>query len=315
MNDSVTDKKMKEIVKDKYGRIAAGGTSGCGCGSGCRAIPEEAVSNISKGVGYSDADLAAAPEGANLGLGCGNPLAFSALKEGDVVLDLGSGAGFDSFLAARRVGKTGKVIGVDMTPEMIAKARANAKAGKYDNVEFVLGDIEALPLPDCSVDVAISNCVINLVSDKEKVFQELNRVLRPGGRFMISDLVLLKELPEQVRTSVEAYVGCVAGAILKDQYLAIIRAAGFEDVHVVDESYAAVALDVPELRQLAEQYVGTDESRIDDLLHSVASIKVHGVKRVTGSAGARWRMYTAVPGTSESRASRIPGTSGARRPS
>lgn len=282
MNDSVTGKKMKEIVKDKYGRIAAGGASGCGCGcgSGCRPVPEEVVSNISKGVGYSDADLAAVPEGANLGLGCGNPLAFSALKEGDVVLDLGSGAGFDSFLAARRVGKTGRVIGVDMTPEMIAKARANAKTGGYDNVEFLLGDIEALPLPDCSVDVAISNCVINLAPDKEKVFQELNRVLRPGGRFMVSDLVLLKELPEQVRTSVEAYVGCVAGAILKNQYLAIIRATGFEDVHVVDESCAAVDLDDPELRRLAEQYVGTDKSRIEDLIHSVASIKVHGVKRV-----------------------------------
>jgi SAM-dependent methyltransferase len=280
MNDSATDKKMKEIVKDKYGRIAAGAASGCGCG--CRPVPEEAISDISKGVGYSDADLAAVPQGANLGLGCGNPLAFSALKEGDVVLDLGSGAGFDSFLAALKVGKTGKVIGVDMTPEMIAKATANAKAGKYDNVEFLLGDIEALPLPDNSVDVAISNCVINLVPDKEKVFRELNRVLRPGGRFMVSDLVLLKELPEQVRTSVEAYVGCVAGAILKNEYLAIIRGAGFEDVRILDESYAAVALDTPELRELAQQYVGTDASQIDDLIHSVASIKVHGVKRVTG---------------------------------
>jgi arsenite methyltransferase len=280
MNDSATDKKMKEIVKDKYGRIAAGAASGRGCG--CRPVPEEAISDISKGVGYSDADLAAVPQGANLGLGCGNPLAFSALKEGDVVLDLGSGAGFDSFLAARKVGKTGKVIGVDMTPEMIAKATANAKAGKYDNVEFLLGDIEALPLPDNSVDVAISNCVINLVPDKEKVFRELNRVLRPGGRFMVSDLVLLKELPEQVRTSVEAYVGCVAGAILKNEYLAIIRGAGFEDVRILDESYAAVALDTPELRELAQQYVGTDASQIDDLIHSVASIKVHGVKRVTG---------------------------------
>ena len=279
MSKSPADRRMKEIVRDKYGNIAAGNASGCGCGSACCPAPQDTVS---KGVGYSDADLQAVPEGANLGLGCGNPLAFSALKEGDVVLDLGSGAGFDSFLAARRVGKTGKVIGVDMTPEMIAKARANAKAGNYDNVEFLLGDIEALPLPDRSVDVAISNCVINLVPDKEKVFQELNRVLRPGGRFMISDLVLLKELPEQVRTSVEAYIGCVAGAILKDQCLAIIRGAGFEDVRIVDESYAAVALDTPELRQLAGQYVGTDESRIDDVLHSVASIKVHGVKRVTG---------------------------------
>jgi arsenite methyltransferase len=280
MSELPADRKIKEIVKDKYGKIAAGAASGCGCG--CRPMPEEAVSSISKGVGYSDADLAVVPEGANLGLGCGNPLAFSTLKEGDVVLDLGSGAGFDSFLAARKVGKTGKVIGVDMTPEMIAKATANAKAGNFDNVEFLLGDIEALPLPDNSIDVAISNCVINLVPDKENVFRELHRVLRPGGRFMVSDLVLLKELPEEVRTSVEAYVGCVAGAILKDQYLAIIRGAGFEDVRVVDESYAAVDLDDPEVHEVTERCVGTDESRIDDLLHSVASIKVHGVKRATG---------------------------------
>ena len=281
MKESVTSEGMKEAVKKKYGEIAKGEVSSCGCGS-CCSTANDTAAQFSREIGYSDAEMHAVQDGANLGLGCGNPLAFSALKEGDVVLDLGSGAGFDAFLAAPRVGKTGRVIGVDMTPEMIAKARANAKVGGYGNVEFLLGDVEALPLPDCSVDVAISNCVINLVPEKEKVFRELNRVLRPGGRFMISDLVLLKELPEQVRTSVEAYVGCVAGAILKDQYLETIRSAGFEDVRVVDESYAAVALDAPELRQLAQQYVGTDESRIDDLLHSVASIKVHGVKRVTG---------------------------------
>jgi SAM-dependent methyltransferase len=279
VSDLPVDQKIKEIVKDKYGKIAEG--SACGCGSGCRPMPDDTVSDISKGLGYSDEDLAAVPDGANLGLGCGNPLAFSALKEGDVVLDLGSGAGFDSFLAARRVGKTGKVIGVDMTPEMIAKATANAKAGGYDNVEFLLGDIEALPLPDNSVDVAISNCVINLVPDKENVFRELYRVLRPGGRFMVSDLVLLKELPERVRTSVEAYVGCVAGAILKDQYLAVIRGAGFEDVRIVDESHpcrAAVQVEDQQGHQLTEQ----DDPRIDDLVHSIASIKVQGVKRMTG---------------------------------
>jgi arsenite methyltransferase len=276
VSDLPVDKKIKEIVKDKYGKIAAG--TGCGCGSGCRPMPDDSVGSISKGLGYSEADLAAVPEGANLGLGCGNPLAFSTLKEGDVVLDLGSGAGFDSFLAARKVGKTGKVIGVDMTPEMIARATANAEAGGYDNVEFLLGDIEALPLLEHSVDVAISNCVINLVPDKEKVFRELYRVLRPGGRFMVSDLVLLKELPERVRTSVEAYVGCVAGAILKDQYLAIIRGAGFEDVRIVDESHAAVQVEDQQGRLLTEQ----DDPRIEDLMHSIASIKVQGVKRVTG---------------------------------
>ncbi|MFZ2414124.1 MAG: arsenite methyltransferase, partial [Candidatus Cryosericum sp.] len=268
------DKKIKEIVKDKYGKIAAG--SGCGCGSGCQPMPDGSVEDISKGLGYSEADLAAVPEGANLGLGCGNPLAFAALKEGDVVLDLGSGAGFDSFLAARKVGTTGKVIGVDMTPAMIAKATANAKSGGYDNVEFLLGDIEALPLPDDSVDMAISNCVINLAPDKERVFKELYRVLRPGGRFMVSDLVLLKELPEKVRTDVEAYVGCVAGAILKDQYLAVIRAAGFDDVRIVDQSCNAEVVD-----HQGNRLSPDDNPRVDDLIHSIASIKVHGVKRVT----------------------------------
>ncbi len=275
MSELPVDKKIKEIVKDKYGKIAAG--SKCGCGSGCQPMPDGSVSDISKGLGYSDADLAAVPEGANLGLGCGNPLAFASLKEGEVVLDLGSGAGFDSFLAARKVGTTGKVIGVDMTPEMIAKATANAKSGGYDNVEFLLGDIEALPLPDNSVDMAISNCVINLVPDKEKVFRELYRVLRPGGRFMVSDLVLLKALPERVRTSVEAYVGCVAGAILKEEYLAIIRNTGFEDVRVVDESHAAVQVEDREGHQLT----GQDNPRVDSLMQSIASIKVHGVKKTT----------------------------------
>ncbi|MHB8071507.1 MAG: arsenite methyltransferase [Candidatus Cryosericum sp.] len=275
MSELPVDKNIKEIVKDRYGKIAT--ESGCGCGSGCQPMPDGSVEGISRGLGYSDADLAAVPEGANLGLGCGNPLAFSSLKEGEVVLDLGSGAGFDSFLAARKVGTTGKVIGVDMTPEMIAKATANAKSGGYDNVQFLLGDIEALPLPDNSVDMAISNCVINLVPNKDKVFRELYRVLRPGGRFMVSDLVLLKELPERVRASVEAYVGCVAGAILKDQYLAVIRAAGFEDVRIVDESHSAVQVE----DQQGNRVTAEDNPRIEDLVQSIASIKVQGVKKAT----------------------------------
>ncbi|MHB8107344.1 MAG: arsenite methyltransferase [Candidatus Cryosericum sp.] len=275
MSELPVDKNIKEIVKDRYGKIATG--SGCGCSSGCQPMPDGSVEGISRGLGYSDADLAAVPEGANLGLGCGNPLAFSSLKEGEVVLDLGSGAGFDSFLAARKVGTTGKVIGVDMTPAMIAKATANAKSGGYDNVQFLLGDIEALPLPDNSVDMAISNCVINLVPNKDNVFRELYRVLRPGGRFMVSDLVLLKELPERVRASVEAYVGCVAGAILKDQYLAVIRAAGFEDVRIVDESHAAVQVE----DQQGNRVTAEGDPRVEDLVQSIASIKVQGVKKAT----------------------------------
>ena len=265
------DKKIKEIVKDKYGKIAAG--SGCGCGSSgcCGSASTDAVTRASKESGYSDAELTAVPEGANLGLGCGNPLALASLREGEIVLDLGSGAGFDSFLAAGRVGRQGRVIGVDMTPTMIARARENARKGGYDNVEFVQGDIEDLPLPDASVDVATSNCVINLVPNKRKVFDQLYRVLKPGGRFYISDLVLLRELPAAIRSSVEAYVGCVAGAILKSEYLATIVAAGFEDVHVADESIVTASLD-----EAAMAYAGGDAGKLQELASSVASINVTG---------------------------------------
>jgi ubiquinone/menaquinone biosynthesis C-methylase UbiE len=178
----------------------------------------------------------AVPEGANLGLGCGNPVAMASLKEGEVVLDLGSGAGFDAFLASPRVGKTGRVIGVDMTPEMLEKAMANARKGKFSNVEFRQGEIEKLPVEDHSVDVIISNCVINLSPDKEAVFKESFRVLKPGGRLMVSDLVLVKDLPDTIKESVEAYVGCLAGAIRKDEYLKFIKLAGFQDVKVISQS-------------------------------------------------------------------------------
>jgi arsenite methyltransferase len=278
MNKPVTSKGMKEVVQKKYGDIAKGTTSGCGCGSStcCDSAPTDAVTKASKAIGYSDAELTAVPEGANLGLGCGNPLALASLKKRETVLDLGSGGGFDSFLAADKVGKEGKVIGVDITPEMITRARKNARKGHYDNVEFVQGDIEDLPLPDASVDVAISNCVINLVPDKRKVFDELHRVLRPGGRFYISDIILLRELPPAIRSSVEAYVGCVAGAILKNEYLAIIVAAGFQDVHVAAESVVDVALDDPVLHALAMEYAGGDPVKLQELASSVASIKVEG---------------------------------------
>ncbi len=175
----------------------------------------------------------AVPEGANLGLGCGNPVAIASLKEGETVLDLGSGAGFDCFLAANAVGDKGKVIGIDMTPEMLALARENAKKGDYKNVDFRLGEIENLPVADASVDVIISNCVINLSPEKERVFSEAFRVLKPGGRMMVSDIVLLKPLPEEVRDSEEAYVGCVAGAVLKDEYIGAMKLAGFTAIDIV----------------------------------------------------------------------------------
>ena len=225
---------IKKIVRDGYAKAVTQKASCCSTSSCCGGTDQ--AKNISKIVGYSDSEMNAVPEGANLGFGCGNPVAIAFLKEGDVVLDLGSGAGFDAFLAAKRVGKTGRVIGVDMTPEMIAKAKENAKKGEYSNVEFRLGEIEKLPVKDNSIDVIISNCVINLSPDKEAVFKEGYRVLRSGGRLMVSDLVLTKDLPKELKDSVEAYVGCLAGAIKKDEYLTLITKAGFQDVKVLSES-------------------------------------------------------------------------------
>jgi arsenite methyltransferase len=187
-------------------------------------------------IGYSTDDIQTAPEGANLGLGCGNPIALASLKEGETVLDLGAGAGFDCFLAAKRVGESGRVIGVDMTPEMVEKATNIVGQENYKNVEFRLGEIENLPVDNNSIDVIISNCVINLSPEKPKVFQEAFRVLKPGGRLMVSDIVLLKELPASITKSAAAYVSCVAGAALKDDYLGAIKKAGFKDVRVVEET-------------------------------------------------------------------------------
>ena len=226
--------KIKKIVREGYAKALSQKSSCCSSSSCCGGVTK--AEDISRKVGYSDSEMNAVPEGANLGFGCGNPVALASLKEGDVVLDLGSGAGFDAFLSAQRVGKTGRVIGVDMTPEMLAKAKENAKKGGYINVEFRLGEIEKLPVEDGSIDVIISNCVINLSPDKESVFKEAYRVLRSGGRLMVSDLVLTKELPKEIKDSVLAYVGCLAGAIKKDEYLKLITMAGFQDVKVVSES-------------------------------------------------------------------------------
>jgi arsenite methyltransferase len=226
--------KIKKIVREGYAKALSQNTSCCSTSSCC--CTTDQAKKISKKVGYSDSEMNAVPEGANLGFGCGNPVALASLKEGDAVLDLGSGAGFDAFLSAQRVGKTGRVIGVDMTPEMVAQAKENAKKGEYANVEFRLGEIEKLPVEDNSIDVIISNCVINLSPDKESVFKEGYRVLKSGGRLMVSDLVLAKELPDAIKDSVEAYVGCLAGAIKKDEYLELITMAGFMDVEVISES-------------------------------------------------------------------------------
>lgn len=225
---------IRKYVREGYAKIAQQGNSCCPTSSCCGSANQ--AQDISKAVGYSDSEMSAVPEGANLGLGCGNPVAIASLKEGETVLDLGSGAGFDAFLASPRVGEKGQVIGVDMTPEMIKKARANAKKGNYKNVEFRLGEIERLPVEDNLADVIISNCVINLSPDKRIVFKEAFRALKPGGRLMVSDLVLVKDLPDTIKESVEAYVGCLAGAISKAEYLKLMKVAGFQDVEVISES-------------------------------------------------------------------------------
>jgi len=230
------DNEIKKSVRDQYGKIAS--YSSC-----CSPSAEPKASSSccgptesSKEMGYSIEELKNLPEGANLGLGCGNPTASADLKEGETVLDLGSGAGIDCFLAANKVGESGKVIGVDMTYQMLDKARENAIKGNYENVEFRLGEIENLPLADNTVDVIISNCVINLSTDKKRVYQEAYRVLKPGGRIIVSDIVLHKELPDSVKQNMKAYAGCVAGAMLKDDYLGVIKDAGFNLDEVTEET-------------------------------------------------------------------------------
>jgi len=228
--DLSSKKDIREAVRDGYGKIARQGTSCC-CASSCCSGPSP--ESLAIAIGYNEKDLAGIPEGANLGLSCGNPTSIASLQPGEILLDLGSGAGFDVFIAAARVGSTGRVIGVDMTSDMLAKARENAERFKkrtdLDNVEFRLGEIEHLPVADCSVDVVISNCVINLSTDKARVWREIGRVLKPGGRVAVSDLALLRPLPEKVRASLDALVGCIAGAVLVDETREMIREAGLVD--------------------------------------------------------------------------------------
>lgn len=237
MSDT-TNEQIRQAVRERYGRLAVSDDAGCGCAPGCCGVPNPTPDAMSQVLGYSAAELQAVPEGANLGLGCGNPQALAALQPGETVLDLGSGAGFDAFLAARQVGETGRVIGVDMTPEMVAKARANAQASGYRNVEFRLGEIENLPLGDATVDVAMSNCVINLSPDKPRVFAEVYRVLKPGGRLAIADVVARTELPLSVRQDLALYAGCIAGVSLVAELEAMLMACGFSHITVTprDES-------------------------------------------------------------------------------
>jgi SAM-dependent methyltransferase len=236
----------RAVVRERYGQFATGEASGCGCGCG----PADAEAILSR-IGYTSEQAAAIPEGANLGLGCGNPIAHAALKPGETVLDLGSGGGIDCFLAAREVGPSGLAIGVDMTPAMLERARATAAKVGAANVEFRLGEIEHLPVADASVDCIISNCVVNLSPDKTQVFREALRALRPGGRLVVSDLVLTRPLEDSLRRDVALYVGCVAGALPRQEYLDAITAAGFVNVEVVSENgydigVESLAADSPE---------------------------------------------------------------------
>ncbi len=232
---SVLDQdSLRERVRERYGAIATKGTEGC-CGPeaesccGSQADPLLESPTAAEQLGYESTDTASMPEGSEIGLGCDNPVALASIKAGERILDLGSGGGFDCFLAARQTGPTGHVIGVDMTPAMISKARRNAAKGGFDNVAFRLGEIEYLPVADACIDIILSNCVINLSPDKPQVFAEAFRVLVPGGRLAISDIVLLQELPEDIREDFEAYTGCVAGAMTVDELKNMLQAAGFNE--------------------------------------------------------------------------------------
>jgi SAM-dependent methyltransferase len=269
------EEKVREMVREGYGKIAKADQSGCGCGCG-------ASTSISEQIGYSKEELSAVPAGADLNLGCGNPVALASLREGETVVDLGSGGGLDCFLAAKKVGRKGRVIGVDMTPEMLDKARVNLRKSKYKNVEFRLGEIENLPVADNTADVIISNCVINLSPNKPRVFAEAFRVLKPEGRLMISDIVLLKEIPRQLRDSVQAYIGCVAGAEKKDNYMNQIKNAGFTDVRIVEETQLPFETLVSS--STAEQLMkelNITRQRAAELIGTAVSIRVSATKPQT----------------------------------
>ncbi len=275
----MNQEEIKKAVRDRYAEIVTKSGNCCLPSASCYG-GNQTVETISRDIGYRTEDLKAVPEGANLGLGCGNPVALASLREGETVVDLGAGAGFDCFLAAMEVGKSGRVIGVDMTPAMLDKARENAEKGGYGNVEFRLGEIENLPVADNTADIIISNCVINLSPDKSRVFQEAFRVLKPGGRLMVSDIVLLKELPAALKESIDAYVGCIAGAVMKEDYLDAIGKAGFQEVRIIDETLFPVKDFIGYAN--AVEIIGCSDTLMEmarEIGTAIASIKVHAIKK------------------------------------
>ncbi len=267
--------KIRKAVRKTYAAVARQGSSCCGPAESCECGTSD-LQTSGQAMGYSAKELKSVPNGANMGLGCGNPVAIASLKTGNTVVDLGSGGGFDCFLAAQKVGKKGRIIGVDMTPEMIEKARENARKVKYANVEFRLGEIEHLPVADKSADVVISNCVVNLAPDKRAVLEEVYRVLKTGGRIAISDLALIKKLPPKLRNSIDAYTSCIGGAILLDEYKRAVKAVGFKDIKIAVNDKAVKAA--------ATNYMGTTQAdrkkltMVRFLARHVVSVYIQAIK-------------------------------------
>lgn len=260
------DEKVRKMVRKGYSKAIKQASSCCS-------------SENAQKIGYDLEDLKSVPEDATISFGCGNPVAMASLKKGETVVDLGSGGGLDCFLAANKVGEKGKVIGIDMTPEMLDKARENLEKSKHENVEFRLGEIENLPVADNTADAIISNCVINLSPNKRRVFEEAFRILKPGGRLMISDIVLLNNLPEAIKKSAEAYVGCVSGAVKKDEYLRLVKDAGFKNVEITEETRFPIDayIDEKDAKKVMKD-LDISAKKAKEIMDSVASVKVRGVK-------------------------------------
>ncbi len=265
---------MRSEVRRRYARTAGMEVKGadCGCSSGCCTTARAGAGTDPRG--YSEQQLTAIPAESDMGLGCGNPTALGSIQPGETVVDLGSGGGIDCFLAAKKVGATGRVIGVDMTPEMIDRARAAARRGGFANVEFRLGEIESLPVADSSADVIISNCVINLSTEKPRVFREASRVLKPGGRLMISDIMLRENLPERLRSNAALFAGCVAGAILERDYLAMMRDAGLREVAVLREQETAEMFGPEEEASLRSQAPDLTAEELAQIGKAIVSVQV-----------------------------------------
>lgn len=271
------EEEIKKMVREAYANIARGESSCCDVASDC--CTSSSPETITRRIGYGEEELAEVGEEADMGLGCGNPVELADLNAGEIVLDLGSGGGLDCLLAAKEVGEAGRVIGVDMTPEMIDRARRNARKGQFTNVDFRIGEIDHLPVADASVDVILSNCVINLVPDKARVFQEAFRVLKPGGRFVISDIVLAAEAPLWILSSVKAYTGCLSGAMQKKTYLETIRSAGFQGVAILKSSTFPIdcmANDPTAQALMRDKAISAE--KLKEFLKTVESITVTGHK-------------------------------------